>query len=111
MKATPLPFGGKVFCFLVIGYNGRDLKLVYNIMLTLNLIGRVSFFVRKIGFVTQRTVGPLVWLSLWLKLRASLMFEEVVSFGYFNFLLHASAERKGSVYNKNRNIPYRGLTQ
>jgi hypothetical protein len=39
------------------------------------------------------------------------MFEEIAPGGNINFLLRTSAENKGSVYNKNRNIPYRELTQ
>jgi hypothetical protein len=42
---------------------------------------------------------------------ASLMFEEIVPGANINFLLRTSAEKKGSAYNKNRNIPYRELTQ
>jgi hypothetical protein len=39
------------------------------------------------------------------------MFEEIVPGGNINFLLCTSGEKKGSVYNKNRNIPYRESTQ
>jgi hypothetical protein len=111
MKTTPLPFGGKYSISFAISYDGRSPKPICNMMLTSNIIGRVSFLVKKIGFATQRTVWSMVWPSLWLRPRASLMFEDVVPFGCFNFLLHVSAERKGSVYNKNRNVSYRGSTQ
>jgi hypothetical protein len=59
MKATLtlLLFGGKIFCFLVISHDGGNPKPIYNMILTSNLIGRVSFLARKMASSLKGQLG------------------------------------------------------
>jgi hypothetical protein len=68
-----LLFGGK-YSFPVIAYDGWDPKPTYNITLASNPIGRVSCLVRN-RLCHSKDSWPLVWLSLLIESRASLISE------------------------------------